>query len=197
MRSVDRRLALAAPAAFAAIVVFAWANAHAGEGETVRHREFDGTGARLADLDAVARVHREAGGSLQKAVSSLPSVAVRLPEDAGHHAGMKACFSVRERRLSLSTALPGAVRGRTIYVVTAPGGDAVPKVLAGSLSDDALILVVEARSMGDVAALAKAVGRPVSFASAELARALGAECRDARIVVSRDGRSVEILEGWP
>ncbi len=197
MASGEKMVKLGAPACLAALVVFAWANAHAGEGEAHRHREFDGKDAAPAALDAVDRAHRHAKVALTKSLAGIAKPRAIPPDDTGHHAGLKSCFSSRERTLALPRALPDALRGRTIYVVSASGGTTVPKILGGDVAADAEILVVEARSLADVAALAKAIGRPVSLASAEVARALGVECRDAKVTVSKDGKTVAVEEAHP
>jgi len=191
------RASVGAWAAFAAVVVFAWANAHAGEGEAFRHKELDGRDAVPAALGAVDRAQRQAKLALTRSLAGLAKPGANLATDRGHHAGLKSCFSARERTLALPRALPDALRGRTFYVVSAPGGTEAPKILAGNIADDAEFLVVEARSLAEVAALAKAMGRPVSLASAKVAQALGVECRDAKVTVSNDGKTVAIEETRP
>jgi hypothetical protein len=202
MASGSRLLSLGAPAALAVCLVFAWRSADAtpgaGDDTVIRHKELDGQGASLVDLAAVERSMHNIKVALGRDLAVLVDQRVqKQPADAGHHGGLKACFSARSRQIAFASALPEPLRGRVIYVASVGNHGEIPKVLIGELPVDALVLVADAERLSDVAVLSKRIDRPVSLASAESLRALGVSCRDAKVTVSKDGKTVEIQEGNP
>jgi hypothetical protein len=192
------------PGAAGAFLVFAWSGVAAQERPSpvrVTHvTDCDGKRSERVDLAALQRQNSVVADRLKRDFKDLGRQKPAAEDGArarGHHAGLVACFSRGRRTIELSNRAPEPLRGRTLYLVTVPKGDDKPAILDRELPQTAEILVLEADAIADVAALAKSTGRPVTLVTAEVARALGVQCRDAKVTVSDDGKSALIEEGKP
>ncbi len=192
------------PGAAGAFLVFAWSGAPAQERTSpvrVTHvTDCDGKRSERVDLAALERQNSVVADRLKrefKDLGKLKPAAEDGPRGRGHHAGLVACFSRGRRTIELSNRAPEPLRGRTLYFVTVPKGGGKPAILDRELPETAEVLVLEANAIAEVAALAKSTGRPVTLVTADVARALGVECRDAQVTVGDDGKTALIEEGKP
>ncbi len=185
-------------------LVFAWSGVDAQERSNpvrVTHvTDCDGKRSERVDLAALERQNSAVADRLKRDFKDLGNQKPAAEDGVrgrGHHAGLAACFSRGRRTLELSNRAPEPLRGRTLYFVTVPKGGGRPAILDRELPETAEILVLEAHAIADVAALAKSTGRPVTLVTAEVARALGVECRDAKVTIQSDGKTALIEEGKP
>ncbi len=192
------------PGVAGAFLVLAWSGVAAQERTSpvrvTRVTDCDGKRSERVDLAALERQNSVVADRLKRDFKDLgkqKQAAEHGARERGHHAGLVACFSRGRRTIELSNRAPEPLRGRTLYFVTVPKGGGKPVILDQELPETAEILVLEADAIADVAALAKSTGRPATLVTAEVARALGVECRDAKLTVSDDGKSLSIEEGRP
>jgi len=195
-----RILAGTAPVAFSAIALAFLLRAEAQEDatriEVCRHRTADGRGADKVDLARLGEEYRKVENRLSK---EFAKAATRVEEAKlkGHHSGLRACGVRRERTVRLPQEIPPQFRRRTFYFVRVPRGGGRPAILPAAPPREAEVFVVEAESLGDVALLSKTLGRRVNVAGAELARAFGVDCANARVEPSADGSSATVYEEAP
>jgi hypothetical protein len=118
-------------------------------------------------------------------------------KEGGHSAGLGGCRVRGDRTVSLDETVPARYRSRTLFFVRAPRGGARPGILPGTLPATAEVFVLEAERLRDVTSLARMLGRRVTLASAEFARAVGARCADSRITFTEDGATALVHEEAP
>jgi hypothetical protein len=102
-----------------------------------------------------------------------------------------------DRTARLEETVPVRYRKRTLYFVRAVQSGARPAILPRPLPQAAEVFVVEADRLAEVSALARTLGRRVTLATAEFARAVGVRCADSRVTFSEDGTSALVYEEVP
>lgn len=163
--------------------------------EVCRHRAADGWGADRIDLARLVEERRTVEGRLSKAFAR-EAARVEEAKTKGHHTGLPACRARRQRTVQLPQEVPPQFRRGTFYFVRVPR-NGQPSILPAALPEEAEVFVVDAQTLQDVTALSRAVGRRVNLAGAELARAFGVDCANARVEPSVDGRSATVYEEAP
>ena len=186
--------------ALGAVAVAFWLSAEAREGpgglDVRRERGLDGPGGTALDLVGIERGYGELERRVRLALERLPQ---RLGEVrlGGHHAGLPAVRARRTREVALPQAVPDRIRSLALYFVAVPRGGARPAILPRELPAASEVFVLEAATLDDVAALAKALRRRVTLATGEFASALGIGGPDARVTFSPDGRTATVYEEVP
>jgi hypothetical protein len=147
------------------------------------------------DLGAVRKAYRDLEGQLGKSFERKgPESALSL--DRPYDAGLPACRSGSVRTRVLASGEASQLRGRVLYFTEIPGAGR-PLELPGEIAKNrgAEILVLRARSLESLPKIAETLGRPVSLAGAEFARALGVRCTNTWVQVSEKGDELELHEG--
>lgn len=195
-RSIFVRFAGPAAAAAALAAILA---ARAEDGNQVvvcRHAGADGRISTKVDLEDLERKYRAIEKETAKAIAKGAKKAPPL-EEKGVSAGLPRARAREERTVDLAETVPALYRGLTLYFVTARADGELPAILPRDLAREAEVFVVEAADLEDVAKLSRTLGRRVSVATAEFARAFGVRARDARVTFTTDGRKAAILEEGP
>lgn len=183
--------------------ITAWAGGVGREGQgddtpklsVCRHAELDHGAAQRTDLAAVRRAYATLKKDLEKTLVGQKAKAMEVL-DLAHDSGLPRCGFGGKRSATLPEALPVQFRSRTFYFLRLDGGfEGVP--WEGEIAEDARaeILVLAAKRPADAGNLAKRLKRPVTFATAELAKALGVTCGPAKVTVGENGRDLVIQEG--
>jgi hypothetical protein len=111
-----------------------------------------------------------------------------------YDAGLPACRGDAMRTEVLPTVRGARFRGRTLTFLSASdlGRLALPPEV--ERTPGAEILIVKVRSLKDLPEIAQRLGRPVSLASAEFAKALGVRCANTWLKISEKGDAIELHE---
>lgn len=196
----DRIFPASASAVLAAALLAFLLRAEAQEDSTrvevCRHRAADGHGSDRIDVARLGEEYRKIEGRLSK---TFAKAAARIEEAKvkGHHSGLRACEARGQKTVRLSEEVPPKFRRGTFYFVRAPRGGGRPRILPSPPGEEIEVFVVDAESLEDVALLSKTLGRRVNVAAAELARAFGVACANARVEPSADGCTATVYEEAP
>ncbi len=145
------------------------------------------------DLAAVKRAYGALRDRVAKSLDRSKEEAAGNLERA-FDAGLPACRGESTRVESLPQAKALGLRGRVFYFVSV--SDPARVALPPEVADEPLaqVLVLRARALKDLPELSRTLGRPVSLAGADLARALGVRCANTWLRVSEKGEAVELYE---
>jgi hypothetical protein len=114
--------------------------------------------------------------------------------DRPYEAGLPACREDQVRTEPLSQARGARFRGKSLFFLstTDPGRLSLPPEVERTPGAEILLLGV--KSLRDLPEIARRLGRPVSLASAEFARALGVRCANTWVRISEKGDTLELHE---
>jgi len=162
-----------------AVLCDAW---HRGSGETVP-----------LDLARVKRAYEGLKARVTRALeveNPKPSVDLRQPYDTG----LPACKGESTRTAKVTPEKGARMKGRVLYFVAVgdPARIAIPPEVERDPSVQ--VLVLRARSLGDLPEIAKRFGRPVNLAGPDFAKALGVRCANSWVKFSEKGDELEIRE---
>jgi len=155
---------------------------HRGAGESVP-----------LDLARVKAAYASLKNRLTRALSERDlETAVDLAKP--YDTGLPACREDDVRTEPLPVEKGARFRGQALYFVSLPerGSLTLPPLVESDKATQ--ILVLRARSLGDLPGLSKELGRPVHLATREFAKALGVRCANTWLKISEKGDAVEIHE---
>lgn len=156
---------------------------HRGGGET-----------STVDLAAVKRAYKDLAAQVTRSVDRL-AIDVSNQFEQPYDAGLPACRGQAVRAGSLPVDQGSRFRGRVLYFAVAPTPETFALPPEIDADPRAEILILQTRKLKHVAELSKRIKRPVSLASAELARTLGVTCANTWVKISEKGDGLELHEG--
>lgn len=189
---------LLSTAVFIAARMFA-AGTSASEGDDTlvvcRHPELDQGSSQRTEVAAVKRAYSGLKKDLEKSMAVQKTKAIAALNLA-HDAGLPRCRSSQKRMVTLRDPLPQQFRGRAFYYISLDGGfEDVPWEAEIAKDQRAEILLLKAERPAAAGELARRLGRPVTFASKDLADALGIQCSPTKVSVGENGRDLILAEG--
>lgn len=145
------------------------------------------------DLARVKAAYRDLKSRVTRAVDAQdasPAVDLRKPYDSG----LRACAGEDTRTASVPLEKGGRVKGRAFYFAAV--GDPARFELPPEVERDPAVqvLILKARSLGDLPEIAKRFGRPISLGSADFAKAVGVRCANSWVKFSEKGDEIQIRE---
>ena len=146
------------------------------------------------DLASVRRAYKALAAQVTRSVDRL-AIDVSNQFEQPFDSGLPACRGQSVRFASLPADRGARFRGRVLYFAFVPAPETFslpPEIEADPRAE---ILVLQTRKLKDVVELSKRLKRPVSLASAELAKTLGVTCGNTWAKISEKGDGLELHEG--
>jgi hypothetical protein len=141
----------------------------------------------------VKRAYQALASSVGRSVDHL-AIDLSKDLDRPYDSGLPACRAEGSRAQPLGRGQVARLRGRVLYFASAAAPDAL--ALPPEIEKDprAEILILRARALKDIPEIGRRLGRPVSLASAEFAKALGVRCLNTWLKISENGDGLDLHE---
>ena len=196
MNTVGRFAALLLPATLLGSWVAIARGQEAPAISVCRHPAADGQEARPLDLGRVDREYTRASRAFRERLRGVEERTLAL-RDLGHDAGIKACARPEARTETLREPLPPQVWGRRLYFLDISRDGRLSSSVPSSFEPSDVVFLLKYPSLEVAGKLAARLKVGVTPATGALAERLGIRCASTLVTVSRDGKSLSLLELLP